>query len=241
MRCEMCGKEFVPKVHNQTCCSKECSDANRHRAKPTKGNVTCIRCGKVMHAVNLGRRFCTECSHQKRLEEGRARYRTLTGMEEALPIRVCVICGKEFKPVIAVQICCSEECSKKRKSQMAMARQRARAKGEPPGQSSKCRRCGKEYWRTGTQIYCPDCRKLLNYSKYKKLHPKPKPKPAKPLDAWIKEARECNLDYGTYRTLIQIGKTFEELKSTASLRPLPLISHPTWLADESLAGTRKFR
>lgn len=35
----------------------------------------------------------------------------------------------------------------------------------------------------------------------------------KPMDEWIREARECDLDYGTYRTLIEQGKTFEQVKA----------------------------
>lgn len=35
----------------------------------------------------------------------------------------------------------------------------------------------------------------------------------KPMDEWIREASECGLDYGTYRTLIEQGKTFEQVKA----------------------------
>ncbi|MBR3499709.1 MAG: hypothetical protein IKO05_12115 [Selenomonadaceae bacterium] len=34
----------------------------------------------------------------------------------------------------------------------------------------------------------------------------------------MREARECNLDYGNYRALIAAGKTYEELKATADTR-----------------------
>lgn len=48
-------------------------------------------------------------------------------------------------------------------------------------------------------------------------------KPTKPLSEWVKEAAECNLDYGSYRTLIEMqGKTFEELKATAPSRTPPI-------------------
>lgn len=47
-------------------------------------------------------------------------------------------------------------------------------------------------------------------------------KPVKTLSAWCKEADECNLDYGAYRTLVELhGKTFEELKAQAGTRCLP--------------------
>lgn len=42
--------------------------------------------------------------------------------------------------------------------------------------------------------------------------------PPKPLTDWIREAKECNLDYGTYRGLIEQGKTFDQLKALAPSR-----------------------
>lgn len=39
-------------------------------------------------------------------------------------------------------------------------------------------------------------------------------KPTKSLAEWVREARECNLDYGTYRGLVeQCGMTFAEIKA----------------------------
>lgn len=35
----------------------------------------------------------------------------------------------------------------------------------------------------------------------------------KTLDQWAREADECNLDYGTYRGLIEQGHSFDELKA----------------------------
>lgn len=38
----------------------------------------------------------------------------------------------------------------------------------------------------------------------------------KTLDDWVREATECGLDYGNYRALISMGKTYEQIKSMYS-------------------------
>ena len=43
----------------------------------------------------------------------------------------------------------------------------------------------------------------------------PPPTASKSLERWALEARECNLDYGTYRRLIESGKTYGELRARA--------------------------
>jgi len=51
-------------------------------------------------------------------------------------------------------------------------------------------------------------------------------KPHKSLDEWISEARECNMDYGNYRTLVEHhGKSFEQLKAQAGGHSIPEHSH----------------
>ncbi len=35
----------------------------------------------------------------------------------------------------------------------------------------------------------------------------------KKLSEWAREAQACDLDYGTYRALIESGKTLEEIKT----------------------------
>lgn len=44
----------------------------------------------------------------------------------------------------------------------------------------------------------------------------------KPMDEWIREASECGLDYGTYRTLIEQGKTLSKSKPQGTIPPLTL-------------------
>ena len=50
-------------------------------------------------------------------------------------------------------------------------------------------------------------------------------KPTKSLTEWSNEAAECNLDYGTYRALIEQGKTFDELKAQRDHRPVHMHAH----------------
>ncbi len=97
--------------------------------------------------------------------------------------------------------------------------------------------CGKEFTpKTYNHIYCStrcsDIARERRHCRYDyiskpcvpKFKAKPQPKhtkSTKTLEQWAREAAECNLDYGTYRGLIQLGKTYEELKATADNRHLP--------------------
>ena len=83
----------------------------------------------------------------------------------------------------------------------------------------KCPQCGKEFIPVSAhqKFCCYACG-----DRYRHGRPKPKPKSkGKSLDDWAREAAECNLDYGTYRALIQQGKSFDELKATADSRHPP--------------------
>ena len=92
-----------------------------------------------------------------------------------------------------------------------------------------CPECGCEFKKkAGNQKFCtPACDN--RYRNKQRRNPKaeepPELKPMKPLNEWIAEARECNLDYGNYRALIESGKTFEELKATAGTRAITDHAH----------------
>ena len=74
------------------------------------------------------------------------------------------------------------------------------------------------------QKYCG--RECYANSRKKNYEPQePETKTGKPLEQWVSEARECNLDYGTYRALIESGRTYSELKATAANRNMPTHSH----------------
>ena len=130
-------------------------------------------------------------------------------------------CGEEFFPSVARQKYCSKACWTSDYYHRPLHKVT----------SATCVICGKEFKPCNyLQKYCsPECymvsekkrnrRKAIERVK-PKPKPKTKPKPAKTLEQWAREAAECNLDYGTYRGLIQLGKTYEELKATADTRHL---------------------
>lgn len=96
-----------------------------------------------------------------------------------------------------------------------------------------CRRCGCKFETWKSKPFCPVCRnKELNETRrerdklkrkqdreriqilYRLKVDKSVGKPTKTLTEWMREAAESNLDYGTYRTLIEFqGKTFDELRT----------------------------
>lgn len=95
-------------------------------------------------------------------------------------------------------------------------------------QIMKCPQCEREF--TPIIKYCTHqkfcsrrCREIYNRKRIaekKEVDRLSRELAAKALDDWIREAAECNLDYGTYRALRQMGKTYEELKATAGERRL---------------------
>ena len=137
--------------------------------------------------------------------------------------RICVICGKEFETIYPFKKCCSDKCSlenKRRRSKDYFYKNiSAKPKLEPKvkAETEICRNCGKKFKpERGTAQFC--CRAC--YNEYRKPKPKAQPKTKHPsqLNDLIKQAAECNLDYGTYRGLIAAGKSFEELKVQAATR-----------------------
>ena len=105
-----------------------------------------------------------------------------------------------------------------------------------------CEVCGKPLGDVYRQKrYCPECKRLVvndqnNVAKKLRKHKarilsdinahKATGQPVKLLAEWCREAAECNLDYGTYRTLVEIkGETFEELKAQNQNRSAPCHAH----------------
>ena len=228
MKCENCGAEFDPRHGLQKYCSAECAQAvklaqnreysRRHHVGSTVV-VKCAVCGKEFTARATNIKTCSE--------ECRKKYRA-TAYHEKKPARKvkCKICGREFETKSNRQQCCSEACSLQNsynhcreryyrvgKPARALARaERKYGKSEP----RKCEHCGKEYKPTTVaQRYC--CRACYESARHHEPPPEPA-EPKKPMSEWVKEAAECNLDYGTYRAFRNMGKTYEELKATASNR-----------------------
>ena len=110
-------------------------------------------------------------------------------------------------------------------------------RGKP--RTKTCSKCGEKFTTEHHNAKtCPACRQkqleaILRHEQTKRqlvelTHrkcAKAEGKPVKSLDDWAREARECNLDYGTYRALLAQGKTFDELKAQAQSRHTPAHAH----------------
>ena len=155
----------------------------------------CVQCGKEIVGRRAQAKFCSaECLH--------AFYR----VSDNLP-RTCKFCGKPFSKRNRKRKFCSDQCRdafyrQKRKSQPLL---------------KTCPVCGKEFPDKGHWGKCcgRKCRELL---RRQEAQPKIELPRARGLDDWVREAAECNLDYGSYRALIERGKTFDELKAGAQNR-----------------------
>ena len=138
----------------------------------------------------------------------------------------CAYCKREFTPKVAHQKFCNDTCRSRYHYKETY--------NEPIIEI--CRNCGKEFEpQTSTTKFC--CRACYDEYRYKnsqkvQLSARQAAKAAKrqkfnekPLGDYIREAAECNLDYGTYRGLIAAGKTYEELKAQAPCRQMPVHQH----------------
>ena len=80
----------------------------------------------------------------------------------------------------------------------------------------KCRFCGKEFEPGKQSPYNQYCsQKCCNRFAKGLFHLRP-PSENKTLSEWTAEARECGLDYGNYRVMREMGKTYAELKAQAA-------------------------
>ena len=144
--------------------------------------------------------------------------------------KICSRCGEEFyspsfKPK-QVKYC--DSCRVKvHREQIRAARERLKENEHAiryKPVKRVCEVCGKEYEGFPTSKYCAECRIKVKHEQSSRRYRRPSPqkpdkenataiKPEKPLEEWIREARACNLDYGTYRALIAAGNTFDQLKA----------------------------
>ena len=127
--------------------------------------------------------------------------------------KICPCCKEEFFAFNNRQIFCSKSCAGKYRRQTAEQR--------------ICEFCGKPFLvnkNNPAQKFCST--KCYNAARTKPKEPPPVVRVDKTFDDWVREADECNLDYGNYRALIEImGKTYEELKATADQRTIALHAH----------------
>lgn len=144
-------------------------------------------------------------------------------------IKICARCGAEFNALKGTKYC-SQACRR----EAALEHKRAsyeRLKKPTSSMDERfkpveliCQTCGAKFTGVFNRKYCSEkCRRAAqreleslrrrNRRRNVKADPATK-KPVKSLEDWIREARECNLDYSTYRTLVELcGMTFDELKA----------------------------
>lgn len=162
----------------------------------------CPQCHKIFWTKYSYKKFCsTQCCSRYAYEHNKWQ-RSINWPKT----RKCEFCGKEFSVKVANHKFCSEKC--------CTDYHHGKKSPQEKIPKRKCLNCGKEFFSfSEKQKYCCDkCGK-----EYRKKLEQPKEK-KKTLDEWAREARECNLDYGNYRALIEMGKTYEELKATADNR-----------------------
>lgn len=179
--------------------------------------MKCECCGQEFTPRTNGGRRQRYCSKECRRFAINAQTKKSQPRTTADKTAVCAICGKQFTRRDGKELFCSPEC----RNEAKLRWQRKHAKALPP---KHCAACGKEFKPSSNQgKYCsPECRRK-GYAKKTKvevargnaqnLTDKAVKRPTKTLDDWAREAFACGLDYGTYRALIDRGKSFEELKA----------------------------
>ncbi len=170
----------------------------------------CPICGKEFIAHRSSKIYCSlDCQAVAMNQRSRER-RHAAKEGQVCVMRVCVICGAEFKPKSKQQLTCSTECSEARISQRRKEQYAQRER-------RKCEMCGAEFIPSrGGQLMCAKCIREERQKKelVTKAVEQAENKPVKKPEDWEREARECGIDYGTYRGLVTVfGKTKEEIKA----------------------------
>ena len=175
-------------------------------AKPETRN--CVHCGEEFTTTRRDKKFCSVkcCKEHYKQEHVKPK-----------PLRKCPICDNEFTPNTNAQKYCSSLCCE-------------RAHGHPNVREHQCtcKRCGKKFVAAWNCAHCPKCAELIRQEKNaaQMKVDTATGKPVKTLAEWSREASERNLDYGTYRGLIeQCGRIYEELKATADNRAAKYHAH----------------
>lgn len=217
--CPICKEKFVRRGTRKYCsdlCSykaKQRQHAEKNRllkeARSKKDKRICLACKKEFEPTAQHRVYCSdEC-------EEKARY--------DFPPKVCPICHETFYANHGQRKYCSDACYTEAARRRNIVYQRELHKVHKQRFRITCPVCGEKFYGSRGRKYCSEkCRKKRPRSE--KIVKVVKPV-KKSLEEWIREARECNLDYGTYRALINTGKTFDELKALASRRIVQAHAH----------------
>ena len=143
-------------------------------------------------------------------------------------IKNCARCGAEFNALKGTKYC-SQACRREATLEHKRASYERLRTTSTMDERCKpivltCQTCGAKFTGVFNRKYCSEkCRRagqrelenLRRRNRRRKVKvDKATKKPVKSLEDWIREADECNLDYGTYRTLVELcGMTFDELKA----------------------------
>ena len=141
--CEVCGKEFPqkPGVRPMRFCSRTCArryDIERRVHDPEY---------KARRAAS-DRKYAATPEGRERRREAVRRYQARKRAERAaanpgFAPRACVVCGRQFFPRRAFQICCGPECRMKRKVQTNRAK--AREGQDWREETRACAVCGRAF------------------------------------------------------------------------------------------------
>ena len=172
--------------------------------------MKCEYCGKEFEPRSWNQKYCSEECQQ-------ANNNLLMQVWEAKAVpkeKTCSHCGGKFtgKPS---QKYCSRSCKEK------AHQKREQEKLKVVKVKKSCLNCGREYLTDDAEVcFCSTRCSLEYHGLVPREHSKNRS--GRQLSDIVREARECNLDYGTYRAYLNMGKTFEELKLLAPVRNPPV-------------------
>ena len=168
--------------------------------------MKCEYCGAEFEPRSWNQKYCSEECQQ-------ANNNLLRQVWEAKAVpkeKTCLHCGVKFtgKPS---QKYCSRSCKEK------AHQKREQEKIKVVKVKKSCLNCGREYLTDDAgDSFCSTRCSLEYHGQVERKHSKNRSD--RQLSEIVREARECNLDYGAYRAYLNMGKTFEELKELAPLR-----------------------
>ena len=146
--------------------------------------MKCEHCGKEFKPAASNQRFCSASCRNKHLAANRE-----TGC--------CRWCGKE----LTGGTFCDETCKREYMEYLAAGRM---------SYTRKCRQCGVTFYTNNMerQFCTPRCEVAFKVCRARANETR-----EQRLNRLAREARECGLDYGTYRAMLGLGKTYEELRA----------------------------
>ena len=215
-KCVVCGKEFdgysAPRKYCSVACRRSAERARKGGSTPkVPRRVTCTFCGKEFETVSPTKKYCSSACSTKHYNASR---QNALGKVEV----TCTGCGKPYIKRANNQKFCPECQAEHRRAAQA------KAHDEIFAHEVTCGICGKKFTAFGKSAkYCSDkCKHIANntYRERREVERLSKQEiRERRMAKWIREARECGMDYGNYRAQIeQFGKTYEELKAQAEYR-----------------------